>query len=60
VALSNAVVFVVVFACACAVAIVLARILSARLLQSRQQRLRAHLDWMNPTPQTSRKRNLLR
>jgi hypothetical protein len=58
--LSNAVVFFVVFACACAVALVLARALSARLLQSRQERLKAHLDWVNPTPQTSRKRKLSR
>jgi hypothetical protein len=54
------VVYFVVFACVAAIALVLARTISARLLQSRQQRLKAHLDWVNPTPQTSRKRRLLR
>jgi hypothetical protein len=60
VALSNAFVFLVVFASACGVALVLARALSARRVQTRQERLKAHLDWVNPTPQTSRKRKLLR
>jgi hypothetical protein len=52
--------FIVVFASACCVALVLARTLSARLVQSRQQRLKAHLDWVNPTPQTARKSRLSR
>ena len=42
------------FACACTVAVVLARNLSARLDQTRQARLKAHLDWVNPAPQTPR------
>jgi hypothetical protein len=49
-----------VLASACGIALVLARALSARRVQSRQERLKAHLDWINPTPQTSRKRKLLR
>lgn len=57
---SNAVVVFVVLASACGIALVLARTLSARRVQSRQERLKAHLDWINPTPQTPRKRKLLR
>jgi cell division protein FtsL len=60
VALSNAVLFATVLVCALGVAVILARTLSARRVQTRQERLKAHLDWVNRTPQTSRKRSLLR
>jgi hypothetical protein len=52
--------FAIVLACAFGVAVILGRTLSARRIQTRQERLKAHLDWVNPTPQTSRKRRLLR
>jgi hypothetical protein len=60
VALSNIALFAIVLACAFGVAVILGRTLSARRIQTRQERLKAHLDWVNPTPQTSRKRRLLR
>jgi hypothetical protein len=50
----------VVIASACAVALVLARAVSARLVLARQERLKAHLDWVNPAPATPRKRRLSR
>lgn len=55
-------IFAIAFALACAMVVsaVLARTLSRRLVQSRQERLKAHLDWVNPVPQTSRKRGLAR
>ncbi len=58
--LSEAIVFAFVFACACGIALMLSRLLSARAEQARNARLKAHLDWVNPTPQTSRKRKLSR
>jgi hypothetical protein len=54
------VVFAIVLFSGLGVAAVLGRTLSARLVQTRQERLKAHLDWVNRTPQTSRKRRLLR
>jgi hypothetical protein len=60
VALSNTALFALVLVCAFGIAVIAARTLSARLVQTRQERLKAHLDWVNPTPQTRRKRKLSR
>jgi hypothetical protein len=60
VTVSEAILLVFVFAAACGVALMLSRILSARAEQARAARLKAHLDWVNPTPQTTRKRRLSR
>ena len=49
-----------VLACALVVSVVLANTVSRRLVHSREERLKAHLDWVNPVPQTSRKRGLAR
>ena len=53
-----------VIACMSLIALVIAtvlfRLLSVRLREARQERLKAHLDWVNPIPQTSRKRSLVR
>ena len=42
------------------VTVILGRTLAARFVQSRDERLKAHLDWINPIPQTSRRRGLQR
>jgi len=57
---SNIILIVCVSVLACFVAAVLVKVLSLRLVQWRQERLKAHLDWVNPMPQTSRKRGLAR
>jgi flagellar biosynthesis protein FlhB len=48
------------FLFAALIASILVRAVSAKLLQARQERLKANLDWINPIPQTSRKRGLTR
>lgn len=60
VAVSNVYAIAVILACGLAVFAVLARTVSRRLVQARGERLKAHLDWVNPAPQTSRKRGLAR
>jgi hypothetical protein len=60
VAVSNVYAIALVLACGLAVFAVLARTVSRRLVQARGERLKAHLDWVNPAPQTSRKRGLAR
>lgn len=60
VVVSNEVLIVVVLASALAVSALLAKTVAKRLVQSRQERLKAHLDWVNPVPQTSRRRGLAR
>jgi hypothetical protein len=39
---------------------ILSRAVAARSVHARQERLKEHLDWMNPAPRTSRKRGLSR
>jgi hypothetical protein len=42
------------------VGVTLVRSLAARRVQARQDRLKEHLDWVNPVPQTSRRRTVAR
>lgn len=58
--MSNMFLIACVSAAAVAVALILVRAVSTRLVQSRHERLKAHLDWVNPVPQTRRKRALAR
>jgi len=60
VAMSDVLLIASVLISAGIVFMILARVVSTRLVQARQERLKEHLDWMNPLPQTSRKRELSR
>jgi hypothetical protein len=42
------------------VAVMLLRTIAARRVQLREAKLKAHLDWINPAPMTSRKRGAFR
>lgn len=40
------------------IAMLLVRVVLARRVQARHERIKANLDWVNPIPQTNRKRKL--
>jgi hypothetical protein len=57
---SDVILIVSGFLFAALIASLLLRAVAARVMQARQERLKATLDWVNPIPQTSRKRGLTR